>query len=177
LNLKNNNNNNSDNKAINTTNPKLSIGFFQGILNLRVIFLFFYQFQRSQSHYYSLYTVSNLFNLNNFRRFLLIVNKKTRGYLLDMRTNYFSIFFIYSNPFSSIKDSTYPHFKHTDALTCEKFRSIEPAESGLKTTVGIPPVLIIFPLLIRLLPHFWHVIITMIINNQQQKFCYNTFGG
>jgi hypothetical protein len=32
-------------------------------------------------------------------------------------------------------------------------------------------------LLIRLLPHFGHVIITMIINNQQQKFCYNIFGG
>ena len=70
------NNSNSDNKAINTAHPKLSVDFFQGILNLRVIFLFFYQFQRSQSHYYSLYTISNFFNLNNFWRFLLIGFKK-----------------------------------------------------------------------------------------------------
>lgn len=114
------------------------------------------------------------------QRFILRVkleNKKTHGYLLDMRTNYFSIFFIYSNPFSSIKDSIYPHFKHTDALTCEKFRNIAPAESGLKTTDGIPPVLIIFPLLIRLLPHFGHFFITMIINNRKQKLCFNIFGG
>lgn len=104
------------------------------------------------------------------------MKKQSHDYLENMRTNYFSIFFIYSNPFSPIKDSKYPHFKHTDALTCEKFRNIGPAESGLKTTDGTPPVLIIFPLLIRLLPHFGHFFIIIIINIRQQKFCFNIFG-
>ena len=102
--------------------------------------------------------------------------KKTDDYLLDLQTNYPSIFFIYSNPFLPIKVSVYPHFKHTDALTCDKFRNIGPAESGLKTTDGTPPVLIILPLLIISLLHFGHFFITIIIKNLKQNFCFNIFG-